>query len=59
MELPWFIEVVPVIVQAGRAFMLSVLSQVLVVPNPSVTVTVRVPAEFTVMHCVVAPVLQR
>jgi hypothetical protein len=27
-------------------------------PFASVTVTVNVPAEFTVIHCVVAPVLQ-
>ena len=57
MELPWQIEPLPVIVQFGITS--SVSLQLLVQPSPLVTVTEKVPADESVMHCVVAPVFQR
>ena len=47
----------PVIVQTGNPLTVTVFEQVLVHPAALVTLTVYVPAVFTVMHLVVAPLL--
>ncbi len=59
MDVPEQMEPLPVIKQDGNGFMVSVLLQLLLHPLPSVTVTEYVPAELTVIHCVVAPVLHK
>lgn len=46
----------PVMTQTGGFLALIVLLHVLVHPIEFVIVTVKVPAVFTVIHCVVAPV---
>jgi hypothetical protein len=52
-------EPLPVMVEEGSEFTVSDLLELLEQPFWSLTVTVKVPAEATVTHCVVAPVLQR
>jgi hypothetical protein len=58
-ELPVHTELLPVIKQLGRALTVNALLHELVQPLLLVVVTVYVPAAFTVIHCVVAPVLHK
>jgi hypothetical protein len=58
-ELPEQTELLPVIRQLGSGFTVNALLHELVQPLLLVVVTVYVPAAFTVIHCVVAPVLHK
>ena len=58
MELPEQIEPIPEIVEEGSELTIVVAEALPEHPFASETVTVKVFAEFTVIHCVVAPVLQ-
>ena len=58
-ELPEQNERAPVMDGDGFWFTESDLLELLVQPLASLTVTVYVPAELTVTHCVVAPVLHK
>jgi hypothetical protein len=57
-ELPEHTELLPVIRQLGSGFTVVVAEVLPLHPFASVTVTVNVFAVLTVIHCVVAPVLQ-
>jgi len=58
-DAPAHIVLLPVMVQTGSVFTVTVLVQVLVDPFEFCTVTVYVPAEVTLMQFVVAPVLHK
>ena len=59
MDLPVHIVLLPVMVHTGNALAVITFVQVLVHPAVLVTVTLYVPAAFTVIQLVVAPLLHK